>query len=299
LLDEESEHWCAELLWDFGEVAVAVGSGIDRRSLSGRVAQDGSRVVAYCYYLQDSERAMVGSLFAGRAYRGKGLEETLLEQVLAEAQQRPGQRRVECQTLFSTAETDGARFESAGFTGVGREYLVCDLASAPPVAPRPVPLRALRREDLRAAAEVVHRSHIGSVDASLNLTYSSPGLCRSFVETLVLRNGCGRFDSDASAVIEDGSGLAAVLLASQLSRRAGHVCQVSVTPEAQGRGLGTFLLVRALDSFRRRGLDAVSLSVTVHNQRARQLYQRLGFRLKRAFGAHAWVPPPERIELPS
>jgi hypothetical protein len=37
--------------------------------------------------------------------------------------------------------------------------------------------------------------------------------------------------------------------------------------------------------------------VTVGNDRAYRLYQRLGFRLHKAFAAHAWVRPPGRIQL--
>ena len=48
----------------------------------------------------------------------------------------------------------------------------------------------------------MYRSHVGSVDAALNLTYATPATCRTFVETLVLRSGCGRFDADASRLVE-------------------------------------------------------------------------------------------------
>ena len=55
----------------------------------------------------------------------------------------------------------------------------------------------------------------------------------------------------------------------------------------------------ALAAFRRQGLATASLSVTVDNRRAYRLYERLGFRLRKEFGAHAWVRPPARIELPA
>jgi len=55
----------------------------------------------------------------------------------------------------------------------------------------------------------------------------------------------------------------------------------------------------ALASFQRQGLQTASLSVTVDNQRAYRLYERLGFRLRKPFAAHAWVRPPARIELPA
>ena len=68
-----------------------------------------------------------------------------------------------------------------------------------------------------------------------------------------------------------------VLLASHLSRTNGHVCQVSVAPEAQGHGLGALLMTSALRAFRAQGLTTASLSVTVENRHAYRLYERLGF----------------------
>jgi ribosomal protein S18 acetylase RimI-like enzyme len=136
---------------------------------------------------------------------------------------------------------------------------------------------------------------VGSLDAALNLTYSTVSSCRSFVETLVLRSGCGRFLPDASWIV-DGAG---VVLASQLSDGNGHLCQVSVVPGMQSRGLGRVLVASSLAAFHRHGLGAASLSVTVDNVRAYGLYTDLGFGIRKVFAAHAWVRPPARIELPA
>jgi ribosomal protein S18 acetylase RimI-like enzyme len=89
-----------------------------------------------------------------------------------------------------------------------------------------------------------------------------------------------------------------VLLASRLSRLAGHVCQVSVVPDLQARGLGATLVAAALSAFRRQGLRRATLSVTRDNRRAYELYLRLGFEVRKVFGAHAWVRAPGRLELP-
>lgn len=299
LLDEEAGYWSRELFWDFGDVASAVLGGIERRSIAGRVIHDGARPVAYGYYMTDNARAVVGSLFATAPARGSGLEEGLLDAILGEAQGLAGADRVECQTLFSTAAGADFRFARAGFTGRRRHYLVRDLGEPLPAARAGFRLRPFRRDDVAAVAGVIHRSHVKSLDAALNLTYSTPATCRGFVETLVLRSGCGRFDEAASLVADGGDGCLGVILASRLSRTNGHVCQVSVAPEAQGRGLGTQLVAAGLEAMAKGGLRSASLSVTVENHRAYDLYIRLGFRLKKEFAAHAWVRPPARIEIPA
>jgi ribosomal protein S18 acetylase RimI-like enzyme len=58
-------------------------------------------------------------------------------------------------------------------------------------------------------------------------------------------------------------------------------------------------MTSALEALRRQGLATASLSVTVDNRTAYRLYMSLGFRLRREFGAHAWVRPPARIALPA
>lgn len=299
LLQEEVAHWGRELSWDYSEVCSAVASGLDRRALIGYAVQDGGRPLAYSYYMLDSGRAIVGSVFASESCRGQGLEEQLVEAVLAAALRGRTNERVECQTLFSTSRAADEQFGRAGFASRGRHYLVRSLEEPLPASPSHWKLRSLRREDIPAVARVIHRSHEGSVDAALNLTYATPTHCRSFVETLVLRAGCGRFDPEASFVAESAGVPAGALLASQLSRANGHICQVSVLPEMHGRGLGREMMAACLRALRQRGLATASLSVTVDNHRAYRLYESLGFRLHRPFAAHAWVRPPARIQLPA
>jgi ribosomal protein S18 acetylase RimI-like enzyme len=299
LLQEEVEYWGDELLWDYAEVSQAVAGGLERRTLIGRVVLEASRPVAYCYYMLDGGRAIVGALFASRDFRGRGFEEQLLEDVIADAQAAPGNERVECQTLFSTAPEADRRFLKAGFKSRRRHYLVRPLDRPIAVVTPPVALRPVRREDLWAVAEVIYRSHHGSLDAALNLTYATPAYCRGFVETLVLRAGCGRFDAEASFIADGPRGPIGVLLASHLSRHNGHICQVSVSPDAQGKGLGSALMMAALRAFRDQGLQTASLSVTVENHRAYDLYLRLGFGVRKEFAAHAWVRPPALLELPA
>jgi ribosomal protein S18 acetylase RimI-like enzyme len=302
LLDEEAAHWDDELHWDWTAVRTAVAGGIERGTLGGRVATDGVRALAYSYYLADGSRVILGSIFCAREHRGRGIESDLVDVVVADARRERGSSRVECQTLFCTDEGANARFPAAGFASRRRHYMLLDLGRVRPSPPPPVPagfqMRPLLREDLHAAAEVVYRSHVATLDAALNLTYATPAACRGFVDTLVLRAGCGRFDTEASRIVDGPKGPVAALVASRLSRTNGHVCQVSVVPEAQGRGLGLLLMAHALQAFDRQGLATATLSVTVDNARAHRLYSMLGFVVHREFGAHAWVRPPGQVVLP-
>jgi ribosomal protein S18 acetylase RimI-like enzyme len=299
LLAEEVAHWAELLFWDYRDVATAVEAGLERRALAGWMVEEGRQPVAYCYYMHEGGRVVVGSLFATARLRGQGIDESLLSSVLSEAQADRVQSRVECQTLFSTSGAADECFERAGFVGRPRRYMTRDLAGGASVPDSRDGLRPFRRNDLAAAADVIHESHHGSLDAALNKTYSSSDHCRGFVETLVLRSGCGHFNGSASFVAEDEKGVVGVILASYLSSTNGHICQVSVRPSAQRRGTGRRLVSAALHAFQGQGLNVASLSVTVGNEGACRLYEDLGFQVRREFAAHAWVRPPARIELPA
>ena len=57
----------------------------------------------------------------------------------------------------------------------------------------------------------------------------------------------------------------------------GAIQNVGITLPHRGRGLGTCLIIRCLEGFRRAGIFQAHLEVTSQNVRAIELYRRLGF----------------------
>jgi ribosomal protein S18 acetylase RimI-like enzyme len=57
----------------------------------------------------------------------------------------------------------------------------------------------------------------------------------------------------------------------------GAIQNVGLTAPHRGKGLGTCLILRCLEGFRRAGLFLAHLEVTSQNARAIELYRRLGF----------------------
>jgi ribosomal protein S18 acetylase RimI-like enzyme len=57
----------------------------------------------------------------------------------------------------------------------------------------------------------------------------------------------------------------------------GHIANLIVAPEAEGRGAGRLLLEKAEDWVRARGFRWLTLSVFAQNTRAREVYRRFGY----------------------
>ena len=77
-----------------------------------------------------------------------------------------------------------------------------------------------------------------------------------------------------------------------ISTRSGYgsIQNVGVTPTHRQMGLGQGLIARALRGFRDAGLTKAYLEVTARNDRAVQLYRRLGFRVVRTLYKAVDVP---------
>lgn len=75
-----------------------------------------------------------------------------------------------------------------------------------------------------------------------------------------------------------------------------HVLDISLLPEARGRGLGSLLLRELMAEAQQRG-TALTISVEVHNP-ALRLYQRLGFEtqggVQGIYQRMAWQPATQR-----
>ncbi|HHX65949.1 MAG TPA: GNAT family N-acetyltransferase [Chloroflexi bacterium] len=68
-------------------------------------------------------------------------------------------------------------------------------------------------------------------------------------------------------------------LMAEMQGRLGYIGRLGVLPECQQRGIGTRLMVEALDRLRRVGVAEVVLNTQRGNHRSRLLYEKLGFNL--------------------
>src|SRR5262249_45086026 len=80
-----------------------------------------------------------------------------------------------------------------------------------------------------------------------------------------------------SILVAEMDGEIVGLLHLERSRHGFGEVAMAVAPAQRGRGIGSALLVAAIDTARAEGLHKLSLSVFAHNEAAIGLYRKLGF----------------------
>ena len=146
-----------------------------------------------------------------------------------------------------------------------------------------------RSGDLESAAEMTATSYRNQIDAEICEDYRTKSGCRSYLRSLLENPGCGSFMPKASFISLDEQGsFCGFLISSRISARVAMIPQIAVHPSHQGRGLGNCLIYRSLKELKSLGFHSVSLMVSKENRRAFHWYQRLGFRIRKEFGAYVW-----------
>ena len=110
------------------------------------------------------------------------------------------------------------------------------------------------------------------------------------IESIIHQRGCGDYlESFSTAAVHRCTGkLAGILGLTAVRPGTAHIPQVAVSTSFQGLGLGTAMLQSSFQRLKQEGFSEVSLTVTGLNSRAVRLYERLGFRTFREFGAFVW-----------
>lgn len=299
LLDEESGMWNRLLCWDYRASAEMILRYVDAKILPGYAAVERGNVFGYAFFVYEGNKGVIGDLFAAGkdgAAKASPAELELLEHVIGTLQQSPGIHRVEAQLLVHDAGEVARPFTEEGFQRHPRLFMTLPLSGADammprkPVAADEVEIRPWRDGDYQSAAAVITAAYRGHIDSEINDQYRTMAGSLRFLNNIVRFPGCGNFDPTASfvAVSKTMENIVGVILCSRVKENVGHVTQVCLLPEYRGRGIGEDLIACTAERLRESQATLLSLTVTEQNQRAVQLYLRLGFEIKRVFDAFVW-----------
>jgi ribosomal protein S18 acetylase RimI-like enzyme len=299
VLEAEARVWDERLRWDFNASANLLLQYLDSHLLPGFVAIENGRICGYVFCVYESEKALVGDVFAmpssGTAVSPAEVEHSLLEHMIELLQHSPGVERVESQLLLRPHGTHAEILRKSGFEIHERLFMELELGSSeafpgPPEPLEELELRPWRDSDFAAAGHLIATAYEGHLDGVINDQYRSVSGSLRFLHNIVRFPGCGVFDPSASRVLafRGREEIAALLLCSKVREEVAHVTQICVSRHYRRRGLGAWLLADCSRALRKSGFQALTLTVTRQNTDAVALYLRCGFVIRQTFDAMVW-----------
>jgi ribosomal protein S18 acetylase RimI-like enzyme len=292
LMEEEEKVWMSDLGWDYSSIRQILISFMRQKLLPGYIAIEGEKEpIGYTYFLVHQSKGIIGSLYVSKTGRSQEAVEELLSLAIACLKDSQSIKRVEAQIMPFHNLNLTATFTQHGFSYYPRYYLDLDLDASP----KQIALAAFEKmipwdsAYLERAAEMIMASYCNQTDAELCEDYQTKAGCESYLRSLVENPGCGIFMPEASFMALDAQNApCGLVICCRISNGAGIIPQIAVHPAYQGRNLGNALMFRSFEQLRARGFRTVSLTVTKKNRRAFEWYQRLGFKIRKEFGAYVW-----------
>jgi mycothiol synthase len=162
-----------------------------------------------------------------------------------------------------------------------RFRMEADLRTAPALSPlsEGYALVPWHSELLQVHAEVLYTSFHETIDAVVFPSLGDRSGCHFLMTEISRKSG---FLPTATWLLSGPDGCCCGSV--QGVREAGGVGAIQnlgIAPGYRNRGMGSVLLLQALDGFRRAGLKRALLEVTANNEGAIRLYRRLGFRRRK------------------
>lgn len=128
---------------------------------------------------------------------------------------------------------------------------------------------------LELHAEIHYQAFCTEIDSTLFPCFGDAFGCQHLIREIRGKPG---FLPEATWLIACGEDYCGTVQGVRDAVGFGAIQNIGITPPYRNQGLGTALLLRALDGFRRQGLQRAYLEVTAENDGAVRLYRRLGFR---------------------
>jgi ribosomal protein S18 acetylase RimI-like enzyme len=285
----EAHVWRDQLLWDASAFFAALRRLVERRGLPGKAVRVDGQTVGYAYYGTAGCLGVIAGLVVSPDWSSADVGEMLLKKAVDEVREK-GVSRIESQFLSIDCPWLAPAFERQGFRAYWREVLRLDIRR-PRRAVSPsarVDLEPWQETHFRDAVPIMRAAYHGGVEAEIHARYHTLDGCQMVLDDILNQGSCGTLVADASALARDrGQGIGFVVV-TEVAPRQGHLAQVAVLPEYQGRGIGQSLLEFCVSRLAELRFDTLSLIVSRSNDRALRTYQAIGFQSVLAFPAFVW-----------
>ncbi|GGA77808.1 hypothetical protein GCM10011507_31310 [Edaphobacter acidisoli] len=301
LLESEAHAWRQRLRWDYTNSTELLLQYLDSRILPGFVALDRGRISGFTFCVYEGPKAVIGDAYAQApdVAQTQLVSNTLLRHLIELLVNSPGVQRIESQLLLYDAGSIDDVFREYNFSLHPRLFMEYHLppsaspffgpngTTLPPDLPTHIELCPWSPVYYQQAAELIHESYTGHIDALINDQYCSLHGSLRFLHNIVRFPGCGVFDATESWVLRDTrtQTLVGMVLCSRVASDVAHITQLCVAPAYRGANLGSLLLRHSIDHLSHSGFNAITLTVTEANRPAVHLYEELGFFTRHRFEA--------------
>jgi ribosomal protein S18 acetylase RimI-like enzyme len=292
LMEEEEQKWLSDLGWDYSPIRNILLTFIKQKLLPGYVAVVNEKdAVGYIYFLVNQSKGIIGALYAAKMNGTQAISNELLSNTIACLKDYANINRIEAQIMPFHDLNLTDIFMQNGFQHYPRYYMELDLNSYNGSVDLSLQkfMQPWDSAHLERAGEMTFFSYRNQIDAEICEDYRSQSGCTGYLRSLVENPGCGIFMPAASFIALNGqSEPCGYIICCRISDGCGMVPQIAIHPAHQGLGLGNALMHQCLQQLRMMGFHSVSLTVTQNNVRAYNLYQRLGFKIRKPFGGYVW-----------
>jgi ribosomal protein S18 acetylase RimI-like enzyme len=291
LMEEEQGVWMSDLDWDYSPIRQILVSFIKQKLLPGFVAIADNEPIGYTYFLVNQSKGIIGAVYASKTIHSQEAVQELLSLTASCLRDSQNIKRVEAQIMPFNNLNLTAAFTQHGFNHSSRYYLELDLSNHRKKVELPSSLRIAPWDSayLERTAEMTFLSYQNQPDAEICEDYRTQTGCESYLRSLVENPGCGIFMPETSFIALDWEGApCGFIICCRISGGAAIIPQIAVHPSHQGKRLGNIFMNRTFAQLKSMGFRTISLTVTKKNRRAFDWYQRLGFKLRKEFGAYVW-----------
>jgi ribosomal protein S18 acetylase RimI-like enzyme len=276
----ERERWRRQLSWDPGPALEVVEQARIAGHLPGLLvrARDGS-AIGWTFYVLGQGVLQVGALTGTTAASLR----LMLDRIFRSAESQMAQE-LSC-FLFPVSPSVRAALARQRFVLTVHDYMERTLS---PDANRSYDelvstlpgVRPWSAADSPGAVRLMARAYAGDLTARCFSPHGRLDEWAHYLGQLLAGPGCGTFQPDASLVVpsdDTPSGLAALVVTTQVAPGTAHIAQLVVDPAVQGRGMGRALVRLAALQAQAAGACRLTLIVGPGNTAARALYAGLGF----------------------
>lgn len=161
-----------------------------------------------------------------------------------------------------------------------RFRMEADLHDPPPAPVLPAGYSLVPWQDalMEQHAEALYYSFYDEIDAKVFPSLGSRPGCSNLMKEICRKQG---FLPEATWLLANGEDFCGTIQGIRERTGLGAIQNIGITWSHRRKGLGTTLLLQALQGFRLAGLGRAFLEVTAQNDTAVQLYWRLGFRRRK------------------